>query len=408
MQNVINSFKQLRAKSPCYIDKTSFIAGIEENSAYSFYIRPHGFGRSSLIAMLIAYYDVKQKDDFQDNFKDLYIASHPTPQRGSYLVTHVDFGRVSGNLATLKNEVHSLYDEEFERFCTYYADVLPEGTYESMRAECGHDSIKCLRFMASLCKSLNKPIFLFIDNYDYIVEHILKQGGLIDLTDTQQIDGLRSYFRFYEAMKDAASRSINRIFAIGTVPVNIRKIVEGFDSGRFYINEASLANVVGFTAKDLRQYLEAYPQRSRFTLPIDDLMKLIEQKVGGYCFSPQSVGASSLYSPLKVVALLEEYCREGRIVSNSFADEVCTLLKIRDKEYDAKTYSLKAPFSRENIVVSLESDIPIERLTDSRYFISLLYYCGLLTISGRKWDTVMMRIANDDAMSQIREFLEMK
>jgi len=75
-------------KQNCYYaDKTMFIPRLEMASNYLFFVRPRRFGRSLLLSMLRCYYDVNQKDRFDEYFGNLWIGSHPTPYRNRYAVS---------------------------------------------------------------------------------------------------------------------------------------------------------------------------------------------------------------------------------------------------------------------------------------------------------------------------------
>ena len=86
-------------KDDCYfVDKTPFIEEVEAANKYFFYIRPRRFGKSLTLSMLQNYYDVKQKEKFDQLFGDLYIGKNPTPERNSYLVLNLDFSVVAAGI----------------------------------------------------------------------------------------------------------------------------------------------------------------------------------------------------------------------------------------------------------------------------------------------------------------------
>lgn len=85
------NFEDVRKDDCYYVDKTPFIEEMEAANKFFFYIRPRRFGKSLTLSMLQNYYDVNQKDKFEQLFGDLYIGKHPTPERNSYLVLKLDF-----------------------------------------------------------------------------------------------------------------------------------------------------------------------------------------------------------------------------------------------------------------------------------------------------------------------------
>lgn len=79
----ISDFSRLIDQNYYYVDKTHFIPQIEEIANYLFLIRPRRFGKSVFLTMMRAYYDISQKDRFEERFGNLWIGKHPTPLQES-------------------------------------------------------------------------------------------------------------------------------------------------------------------------------------------------------------------------------------------------------------------------------------------------------------------------------------
>ncbi|MDY5686609.1 MAG: AAA family ATPase, partial [Prevotella sp.] len=80
------NFEDVRTRDCYYVDKTKFICDVEASNMFFFFIRPRRFGKSLTLSMLQNYYDINKKDRFEELFGGLYIGSHPTPERNSYLI----------------------------------------------------------------------------------------------------------------------------------------------------------------------------------------------------------------------------------------------------------------------------------------------------------------------------------
>ena len=78
------NFADIRFDNYYYVDKTAFIPLIEQSDRFFFFIRPRRFGKSLFGDMLRSYYDLSQKENFQQLFGDLWIGKHPTPLQGKY------------------------------------------------------------------------------------------------------------------------------------------------------------------------------------------------------------------------------------------------------------------------------------------------------------------------------------
>ena len=86
-------------KDDCYyVDKTPFIEDVEAANMFFFFTRPRRFGKSLTLSMLQNYYDINKKDRFEELFGGLYIGSHPTPERNSYLIMRLNFSVVAAGL----------------------------------------------------------------------------------------------------------------------------------------------------------------------------------------------------------------------------------------------------------------------------------------------------------------------
>ena len=97
----ISDFGRIIRENYYYVDKTMFIPRLEMASSYLFLVRPRRFGKSLLLSMLKCYYDINEKDRFDEYFGQLWIGSHPTPYCNRYAVLHLDFSQVTGTMLPL-------------------------------------------------------------------------------------------------------------------------------------------------------------------------------------------------------------------------------------------------------------------------------------------------------------------
>jgi len=81
----IADFSRIRKQGMTYIDKTPFIAALEEAGNYLFFLRPRRSGKSLMVSTLAAYSDRLFEDDFAAWFGGTWIATNPTPERCSSL-----------------------------------------------------------------------------------------------------------------------------------------------------------------------------------------------------------------------------------------------------------------------------------------------------------------------------------
>ncbi|MCR5454955.1 MAG: AAA family ATPase, partial [Bacteroidales bacterium] len=105
----INDFERVRRDNLYYVDKTQFIATLEGGDSYVVFGRPRQFGKSMFVSMLENYYDINNKDRFDELFAGLWIHEHPTERRAFYQVLKLDFSQVDGKLENV--------EEKFNEYC---------------------------------------------------------------------------------------------------------------------------------------------------------------------------------------------------------------------------------------------------------------------------------------------------
>ncbi|MDM8523723.1 AAA family ATPase [Desulfococcaceae bacterium HSG8] len=91
-------FGTFRSDNCYYADKTRFIPLLEASPRYIFFLRPRRFGKSLWLSILQYYYDINDKDRFEEMFKGTYIGDNPTDERNSYLTMMFNFAAVNPDL----------------------------------------------------------------------------------------------------------------------------------------------------------------------------------------------------------------------------------------------------------------------------------------------------------------------
>jgi len=152
----ISDFKLLKTENYFFIDKTGYIPKIENfTSRYLMFLRPRRFGKSLLIAMLEAYYDVYFKDEFEAIFKDTYILNNRTKEASSYMVLGFDFSAV--DIYNVNESFKHLLQLKIESFVEKY----------SLEIEFTVDNpISMLNDVFDYTKKHHINLYILIDEYD--------------------------------------------------------------------------------------------------------------------------------------------------------------------------------------------------------------------------------------------------
>ena len=81
----VGSFEQIQEQGYYYVDKTRYIA-VLENFQVPVFLRPRRFGKSLWCATLECYYDIRRKEKFKSLFGNTWIGQNPTPLKNSFMV----------------------------------------------------------------------------------------------------------------------------------------------------------------------------------------------------------------------------------------------------------------------------------------------------------------------------------
>ncbi|WP_455666244.1 AAA family ATPase [Phocaeicola sp.] len=402
------NFKDIRLDNYYYVDKTSYIPLIERSNRFFFFIRPRRFGKSLTLNMLQHYYDVRTKDLFDALYGDLYIGKHPTPERNSYLVLYLNFSGISGGLHDYREGLDAHCQTRFDFFCEVYADYLPQGIRERLDEKAG--AVNQLDYLVSECERAGQNIYLFIDEYDHFTNAILSDAGSLNrYTEETHKEG---YLRaFFNKVKAGTYSSIKRCFITGVSPVTMDDLTSGFNIGTNYSLSPEFNEMMGFNESEVRQMLEYYSTNSPFNHTVDQLIAIMKPWYDNYCFAEECYGQATMYNSNMVLYFVMNYILYGKqprnmIESNIRIDyEKLRMLIRKDKEFAHDASIIQTLVSQGYITGELKEGFPAANIVDSDNFVSLLYYFGMLTISGMHKGKTKLTIPNQVVQEQLYTYL---
>ncbi|WP_455666044.1 AAA family ATPase [Phocaeicola sp.] len=402
------NFAVIRRDDCYYVDKTQFIPIIEDADKFFFFIRPRRFGKSLTVSMLQHYYDVRAKDKFDALFGDLYIGKHPTRDRNSYLVLYLNFSGIIGELHNYRKGLDAHCRTMFDYFCDIYADCLPQGIKEKMDEKDG--AVEQLEYLFTECNKTNQRIYLFIDEYDHFTNAILSDiESLNRYTDETHGEG---YLRaFFNKIKAGTYSSIERCFITGVSPVTMDDLTSGFNIGTNYSLSPEFNEMIGFTEEEVRQMLEYYSTTSHFNHTIDELIEIMKPWYDNYCFAKECYGETTMYNSNMVLYFVKNYIQRGKTPQDMVEDNIridyekLRMLIRKDKEFAHDASIIQTLVSQGYITGELKKGFPAINITNSDNFVSLLYYFGMLTISGTYKGKTKLTIPNQVVREQIYTYL---
>ena len=403
------NFADIRLDNYYYVDKTSFIPVIEQSDRFFFFIRPRRFGKSLTLNMLQHYYDVRTRDKFDALFGDLYIGKHPTRDRNSYLVLYLNFSGISGELHNYRQGLDAHCNTSFDYFCDIYAEYLPKGIKEVLNEKAG--AVEQLDYLYHQCELAGQQIYLFIDEYDHFTNAILSDAESIHrYTEETHKEG---YLRaFFNRVKAGTYSSIKRCFITGVSPVTMDDLTSGFNIGTNYSLTPKFNAMMGFTEDEVREMLTYYSTKAPFHHTVDELIELMKPWYDNYCFAQECYDQPTLYNSNMVLYFVKNYidnngkAPRNMIESNIRIDyEKLRMLIRKDKEFAHDASIIQTLVSQGYITGELKDSFPAANIVDSDNFVSLLYYFGMLTVSGTYKGKTKLIIPNQVVREQLYTYL---
>ena len=403
------NFIDVREDDCYYVDKTHYIPLIENANKYFFYIRPRRFGKSLTISMLRHYYNILEADKFEKWYGDLYIGKHPTPERNSYLIIYLNFAVVNAELNSYRQSLDAHCNTEFNFFCDVYAQYLPEGIKEEMNKKKG--AVEQLNYLYKECIKTNQQIYLFIDEYDHFTNKILSEPSCLEdyKSETYGTSYLRSFF---DTVKAGTDSTIKRCFVTGVSPVTMDDLTSGFNIGTNYSLSPEFNEMTGFNEEEVRAMLDYYATTCQFHHSTNELIEAMKPWYDNYCFSEKSYGGTTMYNSNMVLYFVDNYIRNGGEMPDKMVEEnirvdynKLRMLIRKDKEFAHDASTIQTLVQQGYVTGELKTGFPAETVAEPDNFISLLFYFGMLTISGTLEGETKLTIPNQVVREQLYSYL---
>ncbi len=386
----ITDFKELREENYFYIDKTKYIEIIENlNSKYLFHIRPRRFGKSLFLSTIEHYYDLNQREDFVNLFSGLYIGDNPTKLKNEYFILSFDFsGLNTDSQKNLKDSFRKTVLTGLIRFLKSYKYYISAVEKVIDKLEQENDLKRMLEIVFTLVEEVNKKIYVLIDEYDHFANDILAIGDGDFYKDTIRA---RGFVRdFYETLKIGAKSVIDRIFMTGISPIMLDDMTSGFNITDNLTMNPLLNEMLGFTEKELIELID----KVEIDTKKGKLLSELRINYNGYLFSTR--GKERVYNPDMILSFFNNWQQIGEYPEKLIDDNVKTdygrlqrLITNRDNKSILEEIILE-----EEIVSDIVSRFSFDRMYDQDYFISLLFYMGLLTIDKKYRNELILKIPN--------------
>lgn len=402
----VSDFVDIIKRNQYYVDKTMYIPKLEEEADSLFFIRPRRFGKSLLLSMMCAYYDINQSDRFEELFGKLWIGSHPTPYRGKFQVLFLDFSKIGGDIKDLKENFNNYCNIRLGNFIERYKRAYRPEIVEKIKS--APTAVDKLNMIDTEAKDANMQLYLIIDEYDNFTNVVLNEHGEKVYWALTHAKGFyREVFKMFKGM-------FTRIFMTGVSPVTLDDLTSGFNIGWHISTKPAFNQMLGFSTEDVREMFEYFKSAGKVRPDCDVESVIAEMKpwYDNYCFSEDALRTQSrVFNCDMVLYYLRNYMETGEsprqmIDPNTKTDynKMKKLLQLDKLDGNRKGVIYEIAEQGE-IISNLETTFPAETLTNPKMFVSLLFYYGMLTIKGTHGSRLMLGIPNNNVRKQYYEYL---
>jgi len=387
-----SDFYDIITNAEFYVDRTDRIPLIEEIGKRLLFLRPRRFGKSLLLSMLENYYDVAKADQFEQLFGHLFIGQNPTPRHNRYLVLNWDFSAVisRGRPDDVQHSLHSHINGSIEQFKARYRDILDYniGIHE-------HDALRSFQSVLAAVQSSPYNLYLLIDEYDNFANEIMmgsQEAGKARYESLLYGEGaLKTVFKVIKSATKGLG--LDRIFITGVSPVVMSDITSGHNIAENIYLYPEFHELCGFTEAEIAQPLDILIAQG--CLPADkreEALDMMRTFYNGSRFTYyKTPGADTfVYNPTLVIYFLKhilryhEYPRE--ILDSNLAPDRAKIAYISRLPGGEKVVGAVLDEEQPLSIIKLAQRFGVREMLeikdDIEFAASLLYYLGVLTLTG--------------------------
>ena len=402
----IANFKQVRQENKYLVDKTMYFERMERAGNFLFLVRPRRFGKSLFLNMLEAYYDINEKDNFPELFKGLYVADHPTENRNKYLMLHLDFSQVQGDMDHIAESLNDYMTLRCNLFALKYKSFYPE-EFTTMLQQSRTGDAK-LNLIGDLSRMLGLRLYLIVDEYDNFTNDVLNVKGHEAYHELTHGTGIyRELFKKFKPVFD-------RIIMLGVSPITLDDLTSGYNIALNMTMDSRFNQMLGFSEDEVRQMIRYYKEVGAIKpeLTEDDIIGDIKPWYDNYCFAKSSFGKEpSMFNSDMVCYYMSNLVDTGQrpeelIDPNTMTDYGKMKRLIVMDKLEGERLNIIHDIAEDGFIYGqVASHFPAERMMEFGNFISLLYYYGMLTIGGVEGELLKLIIPNNNVRLQYYHYL---
>ena len=406
-----SDFATIRRENRYYVDKTMFIPTLEQ-SKFQMFLRPRRFGKSLMLNMLAAYYDVAMKDEFDTLFGGLAIGKNPTEERNKYLILKFNFSAVDPDFNATQNSFNSIVLAVLKNFASKYKDLLPQGTVQTISQQ--KESNTAFTELTNIVQLAGKKIYVIIDEYDNFANTMLADSEN-NYTNLTHGDGFfRLFFNNLKAATTDNDAAVARIMISGVTPLTLSDVTSGYNIGTNISMSPEFNSLAGFTETEFRQMLEYYRNATGiFHHTVDELIEITKPWYDNNCFSTDAVNSERMYNSDMGLFFIREYIKKGGNIPDEMIDaniisdynKMSKLIRF-ERQFGEKTSLIQRITTDGQIFGRIKPEFALNDLDNYENLVSLMFYMGLLSIGGYQNGRTSLITPNATVRQQYFQYMQ--
>ena len=384
----LSDFKHLIEEDFYYFDKTKFIEDvIKDGSQVKLFTRPRRFGKTLNMSMLKYFFDIENKEENKEIFKDLYIEkTEAFKEQGQYPVIFLSLKDLKALTweqmeKAIKSAISRLFSEykyllnDLDKFDTLtFENILLKNTELE-------DLKEALKFLTRiLYEKYNKKVVVLIDEYD---------SPLVSAYINGYYEKAKDFFKtFYSTvLKD------NSYLQMGVLTGIIRVIKAGIFSDlnnlrTYTILSEMYTDSYGLTEEEVEKSLKYYG--------IEQEISNVKDWYDGYRF-----GDSEVYNPWSILNFLDFKELRAYWVDTSGNDLIKDVLKKITKN---TIEALERLFNGEGLKQNISGTSDLSKLLSEEELWELMLFSGYLTVEEKiDQDNYVLRLPNKEVRTLYRK-----
>ena len=384
----VSDFKKIIEGDFYYFDKTKFIEEIiKDGSEVKLFARPRRFGKTLNMSMLKYFFDIENKEENKEIFKNLYIEkTEAFKEQGQYPVIFLSLKDLKALTweqmeKAIKSAISRLFSEY--KYLLNVLDKFDTLAFENILLKNTEleDLKEALKFLTKiLYEKYNKKVVVLIDEYD---------SPLVSAYINGYYEKAKDFFKtFYSTvLKD------NSYLQMGVLTGIIRVIKAGIFSD---LNNLSTYTILSDVYTDSYGLTEEEVEKSLKYYGIEQEISNVKDWYDGYKF-----GDSEVYNPWSILNFLQYKELRAYWVDTSGNDLINDVLKKITKN---TIEALERLFNGEGLKQNISGTSDLSKLLSEEELWELMLFSGYLTVEEKiDQDNYVLRLPNKEVRTLYRK-----